>query len=302
MEIIQVPPTDRQKPSDNIRSRTFFILNNRLDEDVLRSALDRLIRYHWRKLGARLITRPKDGLPEYHLPRIFDEKYGLFNWSSQEYDHSIDKVEFFPKPTPPENGIVLLPPPRFIEHWFRPLDWPLDRKEEPAGAPMLYVHMSLFADAAVLGINCPHILVDQFGKANIMRAWLGLIKGEVPQPMVGVKDDILTNGKLYAEYPVDEVVRKGRVKVRRWGEYPLVIMGYLPELIRDRKEDEYTVYLPLPLIVSLRERHSHALAAKYGVDPGISNSDIITGILLKVRFQLIQAKVHRLLTSFSSSA
>ena len=162
--------------------------------------------------------------------------------------------------------------------------------------------MSLFADAAVLGINCPHILVDQFGKANIMRAWLGLIKGEVPQPMVGVKDDILTNGKLYAEYPVDEVVRKGRVKVRRWGEYPLVIMGYLPELIRDRKEDEYTVYLPLPLIVSLRERHSHALAAKYGVDPGISNSDIITGILLKVRFQLIQAKVHRLLTSFSSSA
>ena len=134
MEIIQVPPTDRQKPSDNIRSRTFFILNNRLDEDVLRSALDRLIRYHWRKLGARLITRPKDGLPEYHLPRIFDEKYALFNWSSQEYDHSIDKVEFFPKPTPPENGIALLPPPRFIEHWFRPLDWPLDRKEEPAGA------------------------------------------------------------------------------------------------------------------------------------------------------------------------
>jgi hypothetical protein len=301
MEIIQVPPTDRQKPSDNIRTRTYFILNDCLDENALRDGLDRLIRDHWRKLGARLITRPNDGVPEYHLPRTFDEKYALFNWSSQEYNYSIDKIESFPKPTQPEKGVAMLPPLSLVEDWFKPSDWPLDRSSEPAGVPMLYVHMSLFADASVVSLSCPHILTDQFGKANIMRAWLGLIRGEIPPPMVGANVDILANGKSYNEYRAEEVVRTGRIKVRRWGEYPLVIMGYIPELIRDRKEDEYTVFLPLPLVESLRKRHSEALAARYGADPGISNGDIITGILLKVRIcSCILDGRHKSLTFYSA--
>jgi hypothetical protein len=59
-------------------------------------------------------------------------------------------------------------------------------------------------------------------------------------------------------------------------------LGYLPELIRDRAEDAYTVFLPAPLVESLRERHGKELAEKYGENIGITNGDIVSGILLKV--------------------
>jgi hypothetical protein len=81
MEVVPVLPTDQPKPPDNIRTRTFFIVDEQLDEDILRNALDRMIRDHWRKLGARLFKQPQDGVLEWHLPKTFDEKYVLFRWS-----------------------------------------------------------------------------------------------------------------------------------------------------------------------------------------------------------------------------
>jgi hypothetical protein len=44
MEVIQIPLPEQQKPIPNIRTRTSFILDERVDEEVLRNALDRLIR------------------------------------------------------------------------------------------------------------------------------------------------------------------------------------------------------------------------------------------------------------------
>ena len=282
MNIIQVATSDRRKVILNLPTRTFFILHERLDEEILRKALDSLIRDHWRKLGARLTTRPKDGLPEYHLPQTFEEKYVLFNWTSKQYDHSIERIASFLKPTAPEMGFTLLPPLSTVEESFRPSNWPLNVKGNTLDTPLLYVHVSLFGDASVIAISMPHMVGDQFGKANIMKAWLGLIKGEAPPPMVGVDGDFLTSSKPYNDYPQKDIRRKERMKVARWGEYPLVILGYLPELIRDRKEDAYIMFLPLLLVESLRQRHGKALAEKYGADPSISNGDIVSGILLKV--------------------
>lgn len=282
MDIISIPLTDQLKPIPDLRTRTFFILNDRLDEEKLKNALDTLVRHHWRKLGARLVTRPKDGLLEYHLPSKFEEKYILFNWSSQEYDHSIDKVPSFPKATPPENGLALLPHLQSVESWLRPADWPLNRITEPPNVPLLYVHISLFADATSVGVSCPHVVVDQFGLANIIRAWLGLVKGDAPPPMIGFEDDIFGDEKPYADYTKNEVVRKGKMRVRRRMEYPFILMGFIPELIMHSKEDSYTLFLPLSLVQSLRERHSKTLTEKYGADPGITNGDIISAILLKV--------------------
>jgi hypothetical protein len=135
MEVISIPLTDQQKPLCNIRTRTFFILDDRLDEDLLKNALDRLIQDHWRKLGAQLVTRPKDGRLEYHLPQTFDEKYVLFKWSSEKYNHSIDKVASFLKAPPPEKGLALLPPLDSVNSLFRPSDWPFERKDELAQYP-----------------------------------------------------------------------------------------------------------------------------------------------------------------------
>ena len=281
MEIIRVPAFDQLKPIPKLRVRTFFILHDRLNEDILKNALDSLIRDHWRKLGARLAKRGEDGLLEYHLPHTFDEKYTLFLWSSKDHDKSIDTIGL-PKATPPEKGATLLPPLEAAENWLSPSGWPLERTLDPPDSPLLYVHFSLFNDGTCITINCPHVVGDQFGLSNIMKAWLGMTRGEAPPPMVGVKDDYLAIGKSYADYRPEEVVRKGRAKVRRKGEYPLVLLGFIPDIVLHRKEETYTLFLPLPLIQSLRQRHSKALMEKYGSDPGISDNDIIAPILLKV--------------------
>lgn len=88
--------------------------------------------------------------------------------------------------------------------------------------------MSLCTDATVIAISCPHVVGDQFGMANIMKALLGQTRGEAPPSMVGVNDDVLANGKSYTDYQKEEVVRKGRMRVRRKMEYPFVILGSFP--------------------------------------------------------------------------
>ncbi|KAL2832935.1 hypothetical protein BDW59DRAFT_157083 [Aspergillus cavernicola] len=91
MDVIPIALGDQQNPVRNIRSLNFFIIDGRHNEPTLKDALDSLIRDHWRKLGARLVSRPIDGLLEYHLPQTFAEDYLLFNWSYKEFDHTIDR-------------------------------------------------------------------------------------------------------------------------------------------------------------------------------------------------------------------
>jgi len=43
------------------------------------------------------------------------------------------------------------------------------------------------------------------------------------------------------------------MRVRHRMEYPLVILGFIPELVFHRQEVSHTVFLPLPLVQSLRE-------------------------------------------------
>lgn len=282
MDIIPAPLSDQQKPIPDIRTRNFFIVNDCLDEEILKNALDSLVRNHWRKLGARLVPRPSDGRLEYHLPREFADGYTLFSWTSQEYDHSIDKISSLPKATPPENGLALLPHLGAVESWFRPTDWPLTRKSEHPDAPLLYIHIALFSDATVIGMSCPHSVSDQFGVSKIIKAWLGLVKGEAPPTIKGYDNDIFDNGKLYADYPVEEVFRKGRIRVRRRLEYFLCVLGLVPDLIMNPKEDAYTLFFPRPMVQALREKHAKTLTDKYGSDPGLTNGDIVSSALLKV--------------------
>lgn len=293
MEVIPVIATDQQKPVNNIRTRTFFIVDSRLDEPTLRSGLDDLIRNHWRKLGARLFTRPGDnkhGFLEYRLPQTFDDDYQLFEWSATEYEHVIDKsahLKFFNDPPAAEKGVTLLDSIKDVDKVVRPSTWPFERKDEPvsSGAPLLYVHLSLYTDATVIALGLPHVLADQMGVANIMRAWFGLTyENTTPPEMIGYNEDIFQTPttKNYADYPHKKIYRKGKTKVRNGWEYIFVIMGFLPELILNRTERQHIMFLPRPMLEGLKERYRKELTAQYGADPGLSTGDVVSAILTKV--------------------
>ena len=283
MEVIPVPLVDQFKPIPNIRTRTFFIVQECLDEDALKTALDSLIREHWRKLGGRLVARHKDGLLEYHIPKVFDENYKLFKWSSQKYDHSIDKVASRIRSPPQDKGPQILPSMQEVDSWFRPADWPYHRADEPPDAPLLYVHLSLFVDATVVCVSIPHVVVDQMGMSNIISAWLGLIDGKAPPPFIGYERDVLPgHDREYKDYPEQETFRKGRQRVFRTGEYMLVLLPFIPDLVINSKEEPCLLFLPLPLIQSLKARHAKELSEKHKDLTKISDGDVITAILTKV--------------------
>jgi hypothetical protein len=289
MEVIPAALTDQQVPLDNIRTRTFFIVDSTLNETTLKNTLDSLIRDHWRKLGARLVKRSSDGLLEYHLPQTFDDDYVLFSWSSTQFNHSIDgcpELSFFNHPPPPEDGLAFLNPVSAVGKVVMPSSWPLERKDEPPDAPMLYIHLSLFTDATVIATSIPHALSDQFGVSNIMRAWLGLTRGETPASMVGYNKDELATGKEYKDYPTTETNRKWKIRVKWPLERLLVILNFIPELIMHPTEDSHILFFPRSYVQLLRKRFSADLAEKYGVDPGLSSGDVLLGVLTKVALQL----------------
>jgi hypothetical protein len=296
MEVIPVPATDRQKPMRDTRTRTYFIFDTRLEESTLHSGLDNLIRNHWRKLGGRIVSRPgdEDGLLEYHVPETFDgeNKYKLFEWSSTEFDHVIDKsapLRFFHDTPAADRGVTILHSLKEVDDLVRPATWPIDRLDEPVGgAPLLFVHLSLFTDATVVALSYPHALSDQLGVANIMRAWFGLAyKNETPPEMIGYNEDVLsssTTKKDYADYPPNEIHRKGLTRVRNKWEYFFVILGFILEFVFYRTEQSHIVFFPRPMLDGLKERYRKELTEQYGSDPGLSCGDILNAILSKVGF------------------
>ncbi|KAK2616930.1 hypothetical protein QQS21_000018 [Conoideocrella luteorostrata] len=283
MDVVPVPLTDQLKPAHNIRTRTFFVVEECLDKNIMRTTLDCLIRDHWRKLGGRLVTRRNDGLLEYQIPKSFEKDHLLFNWSVQEYDHSVDKVASAIRSPAQDSGPQFLPSMTTVDSWFRPSDWPYHRTDEPPNAPFLYIHLSLFTDASVVCLSIPHVVADQFGLASIMKAWLGLMEGKAPPPFAGYERDLLPgSSKAYEDYSENETFRKGRERIFRTGEYLLVLLPFIPDLVLNSKEESHILFFPLPLIRSLRERCSQTLKEQHADFSRVSDGDIISATLAKL--------------------
>ncbi|EEU37513.1 uncharacterized protein NECHADRAFT_86403 [Fusarium vanettenii 77-13-4] len=251
------------------------------DDGVLRDALDKLIRNHWRKLGARLVSSPSTKLLEYHVPSSFDENYVLFNWSSTANAESIRKVEELSSFLSPSQNISFLPSMDVIDKLFRPADWPFERKNEPPDAPLLYVHLTIFSDASVVAMSCPHVLADQFGVASIVKAWLKVARREAPPDMLGYRDDVLPPGHPIFDY-IDKESRKGMMRARGKRDQTAVMAGIVLDLVKAREEESHIAFVPAQLVERLRKRTSKVLAEKNESVPDISNGDILTAIFTKM--------------------
>ncbi|KAH7240766.1 Aldehyde/histidinol dehydrogenase [Fusarium redolens] len=279
--IIPVSWSDQPNPIPNLRTRTFFITDHPLDEQILKNGLDKLIRNHWRKLGARLSPSHGDTRLEYHLPHVFPDNYELFKWSSVSAGYSYGETYELSKILHPGDGINVLPAIERIDARVRPHDWPFERKDEPPDSPLLYVHLTRFSDGAVLAMSVPHVFADQGGLANIVKAWLAVIEGKTPPEMMGYKDDVLGSEKL-SNLEADPGERIGRMRIRSMKDQALVTGRIALDLVRDRKEESRTVFLPMQVVKNLREKVRERLDGKHIFASEISNGDIITAIFTKL--------------------
>jgi len=285
MEVIPVLPLDRLIFFRNIRTRTFFIVDDQLNCHALRESLARLIRDHWRKLGARIAnSQDKDGQLVYRLPEVFPDDYELFKWSENHNPGSADKipeVASLLKTASSEGVATLLPSLDDFDSVFRPSGWPFHLQDAP-DAPMLLVHLSTFADATVITISHPHVLGDQMGLMNIVKVWLGMLEGNPPPPMIGYLEDALPGKKPFDEYPSSEVVKKGRMRIKSRLENVGTGLGFIPELVLNPREDKRMLFLPASLVRLLRDRQFKKLAGDNNGLPELTNADIITAIMTKV--------------------
>lgn len=280
---IPLEPIDQWMPIDNIRTLVFLVVRATLDEEAMRSALDRLIRNHLPILGARLEDVSNKGNLAYHLPTPFPPDYQLFHWSSDTIDSALADAQLLPKETLADcdilHGPCSIPE---LEGVWTPSTWPKERKFEGPDTPLLLVHITRYADATVVALNLPHAVTDQMGFGSLITAWMQLVKGEDPAEFLELKPGML-HGLENLEKK--ELWRKNTFRMMTKSERVRAVMNFMPDLILNPKEVRRLLFLPIKLIESLRDRHTKALKARYGEEtPALTSNDIITTLLFKLAY------------------
>jgi hypothetical protein len=275
MEVITAAWADQPVPSNNIRTRVHFVVYAALDETKLKSALEKLIGVHWRKLGGRLVPNSQTGRLEYHIPRVFKSGYELFKWSSKTIGRNVN----VPQPTRSQENITLHDSVETLIRPFTPRDWPLERKFETPDAPLLWVHLCYCTDATVVGINLPHAVSDQLGLATIVKAWLGLVDGQEPGPLLSVNEDDVLSAN---EREMAQRKRIGQLRLMTNLERFRQMWGLLSELALEWRDDVHSVFIPHSLVRKLRDKCSAQAKSKYGYSLTLSNGDVVAAVLMKV--------------------
>lgn len=281
--IIPLEPIDQWIPIDVIRTFVFLIVRATLDEEAMRTALDRLIRNHLPILGSRLETVSKNGNLAYRLPTSFPADYQLFQWSSGTVDSTLADAQLLPKETQADGDI--LHGPRSIpelEGEWTPSTWPKERKFERPDTPLLLVHITKYTDATVVALNLPHAVADQMGFGSLIAAWMQLVKGETPAEFLELEPGTLHGLQDPSE---EELRKKNTFRIMGKSERVRATMNFLPDLIINLNEVRLLLFFPISLIEGLRDRHTKALKAKYGEEvPALTSGDIIFTVLAKLSY------------------
>ena len=284
-QIIPLAKIDQWKPINNIRSLVFFVLRQILNEDVLRASLDRLIRQHLPILGARIRPTGKNGALQYHRPNTFTDDYELFNWSAAKVQSKLEENIGVLGASMNKEAATLGPSVPEIEAKLIPSEWPLERKQEKPDAPLLFVHLIHYLDATVVAMNLPHAVADMMGFASVVRAWMQVVRSEVPTTFLEPKPGVLDGP---ADLPAADLRKKGAFRLTSRLDRLQVAGGFVPELAKQPKEDRRILFVPVPIVETLRNRLDKSLKAKHGQEtPSLTNGDILSGLVVKVGRRLI---------------
>lgn len=278
---IPLKPIDQRAPVGDIRTIVFFVIRQHLNEELLRQSLDNLIRNHLPILGSRIRRTGEKGPLVYHLPEAFAPDALLFAWSSSLVSTTLDESRLLPDVPDSKCAINWGPDVTKIEDKWTPSDWPREFVDDGPDTPLVLVHLTKYTDATILAINVPHAVSDQKGLGSMVQAWLAVARGEQPEPFIELEEDAL-NGP--SDISQSELRRKGEYRLKTKGEHIRSIMSFMPDIIRNRKEDRRVLFLSGTAVAALREKCNKSLGETHGADvPVVTNGDIVTCVLAKVR-------------------
>lgn len=278
--IIPLSAKDQWRPIHNIRTLVFIVVRDVLDDELMRTSLDKLIRNHIPILGARVKSSGADGLLQYHLITPFPENHELFSWSTSNIDSTLEEANLVPERNP-QRGITILQDVTVMEKRWIPSDWPVRRDQDKPDTPLLLVHLTHYKDATIISLNLLHCVSDQMGFGSLINSWIDIMKGKEPQPFIELPEGGLDGDK---DITFKELHKKYEYRLRTKRERAEVLIGIVPELVARPKETRCTIFLPVGIVNGLRDKWRKELKAKHGSDAAnITNGDVLVGIVAKVR-------------------
>jgi hypothetical protein len=155
-------------------------------------------------------------------------------------------------------------------------------------APIISLHVSRFSDATCVGFTIPHAICDVPGVGIILRAWCSLLASRAAEIPPLVIDDVLAD--FGSPYPTTKAGVKAlrasmRSTFRIWGLWSKIRVNirFMREFIIYPKDDCRMVFIPTNFIQRIREEAKKELGGEMTEGPWLSENDIVTAIMVKVR-------------------
>ncbi|CAH0031292.1 unnamed protein product [Clonostachys rhizophaga] len=265
--------------------------NDVLDAQLLHVALRRLLEHgDWRKFGGRLRTNKVRGRRtlEVHVPTTITPDYQTVAYSHQVIrsklrEHPLGSL--LPQPTG-ERGSIQEGADHFRDFSAGP-NVPKDFSAYLSGdVPIIALHVICFADATLVSLAWPHVLMDGTGLQILLNCWSHMLAGRenaVP-PVLGARHDFISRASESAlardEMNDENCLLRGCTTLRLAFN---VIWDQLSVFFSTQKPVNRTVYLPKRAVQKLRNQ---ALFEIQRANPGhpdklwVSESDVILALFV----------------------
>lgn len=262
--------------------------NDVLDADKLHTALCTLLDTgDWRRLGGRLRAPSKLDNPQViqvHVPRPFTAARPPLAYSHADHSSVAIAKHALGSQLPvlnATNAALCRSGVDFREFAAaKELPDTIDGFLKPGeeDRPVLSLHITSFADATLVAVAVPHLLMDAMALGELIHAWTLVLAGksdEVP-PVIGIHDDIL--------YDVADPTRK-KDSEAPWSLQPVHLVGFsfflfvvrfLWGVVMERTIESRAVYIPRHILDKMRARAIQDIAdaaAQKSQAEGITDAD-----------------------------
>lgn len=268
-DIIEAGVLDSSHATDSI-ILTGWVLDRSIDPDKVERAWNVLVEA-WPILVARLRRDVKTSHWQYHIPEPVSST-GSFSTSS--ISGPIHNHYKYAKPS----STIRCTRKENPHHLFTP-NAPSSVKELlKRDIPQTQLHVTLFDDAALVGLSVPHILCDGYGVTEIMRALSTILSsGSPPLP--------LDHADPYAAFAVNEsrVPPPPYWRALNALEKLVIYARALWEWLTDRKVENREVFFPRDEVARIKAQAMDDIREEQGQDTKlwVSTSDAILAFCLK---------------------
>ncbi|TQV91244.1 BCL5p [Cordyceps javanica] len=195
MDIYPVHLLDNAANFRNLFLSYVFTFNDVLDPEKLASSLSDLLHIgDWRKLGGRFRFNKAKRL-EIHVPHKFTDDVPAITFSkSVRESDGIDSHRLGAWLRAPENHCTVEQSGDDLRGFTGVPSTPQSMKEMmDRDAPLLSLHVTVFADATVAALSWPHALMDAMGLQALLRNWSLVLndRADEVEPLLGNHEDPL---------------------------------------------------------------------------------------------------------------